>query len=563
MDTKSIRDIPFPSVSVCRSLSWKWPSIGTYLHKVDVDGSMALEALAKGHLNYFDKYIKNNKDQCQMLIRNMEKTKMINEFDCQKEITKKVREWFKKDLTYQNVIERNCTSNSVMQWCKNCWEMKNECYNCSSDNATKSNLIDICTLVNKQPSNWQNIDIFLSEVASNPDKFWNKKNMQMFAEIAEETNQVNILALWKILNSPLSDTLNATESKILLDTLAKNEENGILESLQSPKIHGDYEKEYVLVPYCSFGNTKLKKCDLFKRVQNFYRDDQLCYTFNQDGNYSGHSLHPLSGLNFVLNYRVPGKELYTNVIIHSFNEVPYIDHLPATSYKIKKRDGRGWSFEIGTEASITNISSNFANMKASKRNCYPNVGRNRFYSRTKCMMQKAIELAAKTCQCLPWFIMQNLTLQSAVCDPIGLNCFDNLTVNYLDSNVNNECPQECVTTEYSTIYDEKGWNDRNIPQDTFGEKWTKYLEENNPMYYADSSGPYLHTMVHVNFIRKNANVILKDARVTFSDMLGTIGGTFGVFIGLSFVGVLDFFIWIWNWIKQMRLLKTTSIPRRK
>ena len=61
-----------------------------------------------------------------------------------------------------------------------------------------------------------------------------------------------------------------------------------------------------------------------------------------------------------------------------------------------------------------------------------------------CMMQNAIELAAKTCQCLPWFMMQNLTLQSAVCDPIGLNCFDNLTVNYLDSNVNNECPQVFV-----------------------------------------------------------------------------------------------------------------------
>ena len=42
-----------------------------------------------------------------------------------------------------------------------------------------------------------------------------------------------------------------------------------------------------------------------------------------------------------------------------------------------------------------------------------------------------------------------------------------------------------------------------------------------------------------------------NARVTFADMLGTIGGTFGVFIGLSFLGILDFFIGIWNKITKM------------
>ena len=44
---------------------------------------------------------------------------------------------------------------------------------------------------------------------------------------------------------------------------------------------------------------------------------------------------------------------------------------------------------------------------------------------------------------------------------------------------------------------------------------------------------------------------MKDAKVTFADMLENIGGTLGVFIGLSFVGLLDFFIWIWDWVKGL------------
>ena len=54
-----------------------------------------------------------------------------------------------------------------------------------------------------------------------------------------------------------------------------------------------------------------------------------------------------------------------------------------------------------------------------------------------------------------------------------------------------------------------------------------------------------------NFIHKETTVIMKDAKVTFADMLGNIGGTLGVFIGLSFVGLLDFFIWIWDWVKGL------------
>ena len=86
MDTKSIRDIPFPSVSVCRPLSWTWPGITNYLHKIDVNGSMALQALASGNLEYLKLYQGKNKVQCEKLLEDYDSitTDMVNEFSKEK-----------------------------------------------------------------------------------------------------------------------------------------------------------------------------------------------------------------------------------------------------------------------------------------------------------------------------------------------------------------------------------------------------------------------------------------------------------------------------------------------
>ena len=48
--------------------------------------------------------------------------------------------------------------------------------------------------------------------------------------------------------------------------------------------------------------------------------------------------------------------------------------------------------------------------------------------------------------------------------------------------------------------------------------------------------------VQINFADPHATVITQDAKVTFADQLGSIGGTFGIFLGLSFVGLLDQFV---------------------
>ena len=60
-------------------------------------------------------------------------------------------------------------------------------------------------------------------------------------------------------------------------------------------------------------------------------------------------------------------------------------------------------------------------------------------------------------------------------------------------------------------------------------------------------------LINVNFEKGHALVTTKDAKVSFADMLGTIGGTFGVFLGLSFVGILDFIILTFSFFKKWLL----------
>ena len=472
-------------MSICHPLSWTWPSITSYLHSIDSDGTLASQAMGENIADFMSNYLQ--KKQCENI--------------------------------------QNCP-----------------------------------------PTGWQYHDILMAKFiggmlnnvteASQPLK-------KLVEEVAKK-NQLNILSLWRFLNEPLlvnfferywPETDLAKEEmevKDALNKLSKDEQNEIYQTLQSPKVHGDYLEEYVLVPLCSFGSKVLKKCDLFERQEKYYRNNEVCYTFNKKGNYSANSLRKLHGLNFVVNLRLPGYPgpgTKPQVVVHSHNEIPDRGDFPAATHPILAISDS--SLFIGVEASIINVTSNFEKMGETKRNCYLNIGKEAHYSRNKCQMMKAVELAESTCSCIPWFLKSN---NSAVCDSNGLSCFYNFTENYyLGSNVDRICQDECVSTQYDLTFGEIfALND---PKNIFGKDWKNFLSDDNPMYYTSLDGPK-YRIVHVNFVHKKTTVIRKDAKVTFADMLGSIGGTIGVFIGLSFVGLLDFFQGVCNCVKEMWLVKS-------
>ena len=61
------------------------------------------------------------------------------------------------------------------------------------------------------------------------------------------------------------------------------------------------------------------------------------------------------------------------------------------------------------------------------------------------------------------------------------------------------------------------------------------------------------SIVHVNFVEKQVWTVTKDAKITIPDMIGNIGGTLGVFVGFSFLGLLDTMVEFFHYLKRMSL----------
>ncbi len=53
----------------------------------------------------------------------------------------------------------------------------------------------------------------------------------------------------------------------------------------------------------------------------------------------------------------------------------------------------------------------------------------------------------------------------------------------------------------------------------------------------------------MNFGPGYATVLTTDVKATFSDKLGTVGGTFGIFLGVSFLSLFELFDDIFKWVK--------------
>ena len=66
------------------------------------------------------------------------------------------------------------------------------------------------------------------------------------------------------------------------------------------------------------------------------------------------------------------------------------------------------------------------------------------------------------------------------------------------------------------------------------------------------------SIIHINFEGSKVWTVTKDAKITLPDMIGNIGGTLGVFIGFSFLGLLDTLI---EWLEYLRTRISTMIKR--
>ena len=128
------------------------------------------------------------------------------------------------------------------------------------------------------------------------------------------------------------------------------------------------------------------------------------------------------------------------------------------------------------------------------------------------------------------------------------------------------CYESCKNVKYSLKLLENSHGVWHLGKE--GEEFTNYLFKPERLYpYLDmgSENEYLNgrlqriSIIHINFEESKVLTVTKDAKITVADMIGNFGGTLGVFIGFSFLGLLDTLIeWLQYLLTRVASLNTKA-----
>ena len=452
--------------------------------------------------------------------------------------------------------EGNCKSLSLGRnlttfenWCKECFSK-----NCLSKRLYFKNNLVFMILVDRYINKQNVIDLFMSRlIGRSPDG--------QFAEVlfdldGPDTNLKSVQA-WTQLNGGIEDI-----DDILVQKVTKMQNNysqfqaepkllkDLLQLFAKPDKHGNNQKDWAMIPLCSFRKRRMETCNLFKdSVYNFAK--KRCFTFN--GNHSnyfkgGMIEHDL-GLNMFVSFRIPKvmrpkKAKNVQLILHEPGVVPDLHYRTNTYTKIEP----GHHYLIGAQASIMEITDAFKDLSLKKRSCNLNP-EGGMYHQTNCYFDRFVQEGVKRCQCIPWY-MYDSNSTAKTCVAGEFRCFEEIVKNGTEqSKIDQECLNACNFIKYTSfvlekdVFEKEKYDYDEIRADGFG----SLLDDPDPKIH-----PY-QSIVQINFLDPYATEILQDAKVTFADMVGSIGGTFGVFLGLSFVSLVDELVeWIEWCMKKNR-----------
>ena len=365
------------------------------------------------------------------------------------------------------------------------------------------------------------------------------------------------------------DAEHCKEVQEWIEEVNGNNVQRIIELIHQPKAHlTNSSEDFVLVPLCSFGTGTLQKCNLFKKAQMTYQD-HTCYTFDE-----GLNVQPYvqNGLHLLLNLKqlMPSEQrLALKLFVHEHGTVPDVLGIDSTFEKIQSHS----LIKVGVGLTSNGITNNFASMSFEKRKCLLE-GERENYSRTRCMVEHIYELARHECGCEPILITSKINNQSRPhCSVNGSYCFRNAVEQarlQIDSNI---CPVMCESRQFTPQVTLDEWED----PFSNGEELRKFVGQ-NPFglylgyYYLDDFDDFLYYpayvkaatesyfLVQIYFNNPLKTVITKDAKFTVPDMVSNIGGTVGIFLGLSTISVLRMII---KWLKILRHKHPNLIRRCK
>ena len=359
-------------------------------------------------------------------------------------------------------------------------------------------------------------------------------------------------------NSPIEELKNCAEiqnenSCLLVERFGKEigKNNAIWETC-TENIFND------LIPLCSYGSDKLilNDCNLFKKMSN-----GRCFTFNEAS--FDQRVGVTQGVNFMINYDYPVSEGEINnpvtIILHEPNQQPDIKNIMGKNFHVSP----GHIMDLKFVATVTDSTADFDAMHFESRLCNEDTG----YGEINCLMHQISDLAKSMCGCQPWYAFE---VGGQQCDTLGTLCYEKAILNGTkDMNPAEQCYEPCKNVKYSLILKENSQMEKIINLKSYGndfenyflksEKLSDYLEYATYRRSLERAKLKKSSLIHINFEESKVWTVTKDAKITLPDMIGNIGGTLGVFIGFSFLGLLDTFI---EWMHYLqRKIKSLRRPK--
>ena len=306
------------------------------------------------------------------------------------------------------------------------------------------------------------------------------------------------------------------------------------------------------IPLCSYGmpNNSLEKCTDFKRMTDTF-DQEECFTFDE---YINPTLGATQGLNFLINYAYPGtnKELSKAVTItlHEPGKYPDVKNIKGKTFYILP----GQELHMTFSATEINSTKAFDQLDPVTKQCQSQPK----YDEIGCIRDQIVRAALETSICLPWYMDGT---NNGFCNYIGTMKYkDSIEKGISNKTLQEFCYHSCHRIKYSLHGKENlPINNTIMEVESYGSEFKEYFLGPKNLYdYFDKFENEIAFMaakmkrtslIHINFEESEVMTLTKDAKITLPDMIGSIGGTLGVFIGFSFLGLLDTLVELFQYLK--------------
>ena len=148
------------------------------------------------------------------------------------------------------------------------------------------------------------------------------------------------------------------------------------------------------------------------------------------------------------------------------------------------------------------------------------------------------------------------------CNALQLNCFeDAIEKGTQDLDLHKGCHKACRRIMYGlSAASDLPMTETLLSFESYGKEFAKYFLQPSKLFdylgtHYNRNGflkPKMESMslISINFDGPEVLTVTKDAKITLPDMIGNIGGTLGVFIGFSFLGLLDTLIELFQYVRE-------------